>query len=101
MLVQDTFEAGDFIYLFIFNKFIYFIYLFLAALGLHCCIRASSSCGERGLLFIAVCGLLLAMASRCGAQALGARASVVVVHGLSRCGSQAVDRRLRSCSAWA
>ena len=42
---------------------IYFIYLFLAALGLRCCTRAFSSCGERGLLFIAVCGLLIAVAS--------------------------------------
>ena len=42
------------------NKFIY--YLFLAALGL-CCARAFSSCSERGLLFVAVRGLLLAVAS--------------------------------------
>ena len=40
-----------------------FIYLFLAALGLHCCARAFSSCGERGLLFIAMRGLLIAVAS--------------------------------------
>ena len=40
-----------------------FIYLFLAALGLRCCVRAFSSCGERGLLFIAVHGLLIAVAS--------------------------------------
>ena len=39
------------------------IYLFLAALGLHCCARAFSSCGERGLLFVAVRGLLIAVAS--------------------------------------
>ena len=39
-----------------------FIYL-LAALGLHCCTRASSSCGERGLRFVAVRGLLIAVAS--------------------------------------
>ena len=44
-----------FIYFF---KFIY-LYLFLAALGLRCCAPAFSSCGERGLLFIAVQGLLL------------------------------------------
>ena len=63
--------------------FIYsFIYLFLAALGLHCCAWAFSSCSERGLLFIAVRGLLIAVASRCGARALGTRASVVVAHGL-------------------
>ena len=46
--------------LFIFNKF---IYLSLAALGLRCCTWAVSSCGERGLLFVAVRGLLIAVAS--------------------------------------
>ena len=45
---------------FFFNKF---IYLFLAALGLCCCAQAFSSCGERGLLFVAVRGLLAAVAS--------------------------------------
>ena len=40
-----------------------FIYLFLAALGLRCCAWASSSCGERGLLFVAVRGLLIVVAS--------------------------------------
>ena len=45
--------------------YIYFIliYLCLAALGLRCCAQAVSSCGERGLLFVAVCGLLIVMAS--------------------------------------
>ena len=42
--------------------FIYFIYLFLAALGLHCCVWVFSSCGEWGLLFVVVCGLLIALA---------------------------------------
>ena len=48
---------------FFFNKFIYFIYLFLSALGLHCCGRAFSSCGESGPLLVAVRGLLTAVAS--------------------------------------
>ena len=52
------------------KKFIYFIYLFLAALVLHCWVRAFSSCGEQGLLFVAVNGLLIAVAS------------LVVEHGL-------------------
>ena len=39
------------------------IHLFLAALGLRCCAWAFSSCGERGLLFVAVRGLLIAVAS--------------------------------------
>ena len=44
--------------------FIYlFIYLFLAALGLRCCAQAFSSCGEQGLLFVAVRGLLNVVAS--------------------------------------
>ena len=47
-----------------FYKFILlFIYLLLAALGLRCCARTFSSCGERGLLFFAVRGLLIAVAS--------------------------------------
>ena len=45
------------------KKFIHFIYLFLAALGLLCCARAFSSCGERGLFFVAVHGLLIEVAS--------------------------------------
>ena len=45
------------------NKFYLFIYLFLAALGLRCCAQALSTCGERGLLFIAVRVLLTAVAS--------------------------------------
>ena len=58
-------------YSFIFkNKFMYLIYLFLAALGLHCCTRAFSGCGEQGLLFVALSGLLIAVAS------------LVVDHGL-------------------
>ena len=53
-----------------FKKFIYIIYLLLAALGLCCCARAFSSCGKQGLLLIAVHGLLIAVAS------------LVVEHGL-------------------
>ena len=45
------------------NKFIYFIYLFLAALGLCCCVQAPSSCSEQGLLFIAARRLLIAVSS--------------------------------------
>ena len=43
-----------------FNIFIYFL---MAALGLRCCVRAFSSCGERRLLFVVVHGLLIAVAS--------------------------------------
>ena len=49
-------------YLFIYLFIYLFVCLFMAALGLHCCPRAFSSCGERGLLFVVVCGLLTAVA---------------------------------------
>ena len=62
----NTFFAKSFFILqslFFLNKFIYlFIYL-LAALGLCCCAWAFSSCGERGLLFVAVHRFLIAVAS--------------------------------------
>ena len=41
----------------------FYLFLLLAALGLHCCTRAFSSCGERGLLFVAVRELLIVVAS--------------------------------------
>ena len=47
---------------FFFNIYI-FIYLFLAVLGLRFCAQAFSSCGEWGLLFIAVRGLLIVVVS--------------------------------------
>ena len=40
-----------------------FIYLFMAELGLRCCARAFSTCSKWGLLFVAVHGLLIAVAS--------------------------------------
>ena len=39
------------------------INLFLAAVDLRYCARAFSSCSEQGLLFVAVRGLLIAVAS--------------------------------------
>ena len=50
-------------FFFPFFFFYKFIYLFLAVLGLRCCAQSFSSCGERGLHFIAVCRLLIAVAS--------------------------------------
>ena len=67
---------------------------------------AFSSCGEQGLLLVAVrrlwagaAWLLIAVASRCRAQALGARALVVAAHRLSSCGLWALEHRLSSCGA--
>ena len=49
---------------------------FLAALGFHCRAWAFSSCGEQGLLFVAVRGLLIVVAS------------LVAEHGLQAHGLQ-------------
>ena len=54
-------------------------------LGLRCCVWASHCSGF----------------SCCGAQALGAWASVVVARGLSSCGSWALKHSLSSCGAQA
>ena len=43
--------------------FLKIIYLFLAAVDLHCCAWAFSRCGEWGLLSVVVPGLLIAVAS--------------------------------------
>ena len=55
-LLLQTFQYFSFF-------FCKFIYIFWAVLGLRCCVRAFSSCVEWGLLFIAVRGLLIAVAS--------------------------------------
>ena len=69
-------------------------FFFLTALGLCCCAQAFSSCGEWGLLFLVVQGLLIAVASLVTEHRLQAC-------GLSSCGLRAVACRLSSCGAWA
>ena len=49
--------------LFFYKSIYFYFYLFFVALGLCCCARAFSSCGELGLLLLAVRGLLIAAAS--------------------------------------
>ena len=67
----------------------------MAALDLRCCARAFSSCGERGILLVAVRG------------GFSLWWPLVAEHGLSRhagfssCGSQALEHRLSSCGAQA
>ena len=83
---------------FLFFFFYKFIYLFLAVLGLRFCVQAFPSCGERGLLFIAVRGLLIVVASLVVEHRLYTRrllivvASLVVEHRL-------YTRRLSSCGS--
>ena len=54
-----------------------------AALGLHCCAQAFSSCSQQGLL--SGCSVWASHCSgfSCGTRALGTLVSVVVMHGLS------------------
>ena len=61
--------------------FIYFLMYFLAALGLHCCTWAFSSCGEWGPLFV-----------------VGNR-----LHsgGFSHCGARSLECGFSSCGTWA
>ena len=73
------------------NLLLLFVFLFLAALGLRCCVWAFSSCG----VLASHCGGF----SCCGARALGRWTSVGVVRGLSSCGSWALEHRLSSCGA--
>ena len=80
----------------------YFIYLFLAALGLHCRVWVFLQLRQAGTTLH--CGAQYSHCggfSCCGAWAQGAWASEVVAHRLSSCGSQAVERRLSSCGAQA
>ena len=81
---------------FLINLFIQlFIFGFIGSSLLHVgflslqLVGATLRCGARA----SHCGGF----SCCGAQALGARASVVVAHGLSSCGSRALERWLSSC----
>ena len=70
----------------------------MAVLGPQYFACAFSSYGEWGLLFIAVHGLLIVVASLVAEpRALGAQASVVVARGLSSCGLRALEHRLSSC----
>ena len=65
------------------------MYLFFAVLGLHCCAQTFSSCGEQGLLCIAVYRLLIAVSSLVVERRLwGTQASVMVALRLSNFGTQ-------------
>ena len=81
-------------------------FFFLAVLGLRCCVKAFPSCGEQGLLFVAVHGLLIAVASLVVDHRLQARGLQQLQHAgprvrglqqLWRMGSGVVVHRL-SCS---
>ena len=69
-------------FLFFCYFFLNLIFIFLAVLGLRFCARASSSCSERGPLFIVVHGPLIVAASLVAEHRLQTRR-------LSSCGSRA------------
>ena len=86
------------------NRFYFYLLLFfnlvIYLFWLCWVFVAALAAASRGLLFVAVRGLLIAVASLCcGAQALVAQASVVVARGLSSCGSRALEHRLSSYGA--
>ena len=77
------------------------VFFFLAALGLRCYTWALYRCGEWWLLFVMVRRLLIAVASCCGARALGVQPSVVAAHGLSSCSMQALEHAgFSRCGVW-
>ena len=58
MLVEKMLQQNKILVrIFIHFLFAMIIYLFLAVLGLRCYVRAFSSCGKWGLLFVVVRGL--------------------------------------------
>ena len=61
----------------------------MAARGLSCCIQALSSCREQGLLTVAVCRLLTAVASLVGSRHAGFSSSSVWAQHLWHPGSLA------------
>ena len=74
------------------------IYLFMAALGLPCCVLTFSSCGEWGYSQVVALGLLVVLTSLVWIR-LCSPGSVVVVHGLccpSSCGIFP-DQGLNTC----
>ena len=73
---------NKYLFFWIFLNIFWFIYLFLAVLGLRFCARAFFSCGRRGPLFIAVRGPLTIAASLVADLRLQTRR-------LSNCGSWA------------
>ena len=100
MPAEDRLAFVLFCFFKLFFKISLFYFLIFCCVGSSLLVWAFSSCCERGLLFVVVRGLLIAVASLCfGAGALGAQASVAVSQGLSSCGSWALEHKLSSYDA--
>ena len=64
-------------------------FILSAGLGLHCCLGAFSSCGDRGSSLLVVLGLLTAVASLvAGLVVFRSSGSRALGHWLSSCGAQ-------------
>ena len=88
--IQGKLYRDDQIFINVYFPPVFFFFGGGAALGLHCCAWAFSSCGKQGLLFVEVHALLIAVASLAVEHGLQAR-------GLSSSGLWALKRRLSSC----
>ena len=82
------------------KKLFTYLILFLAVLGLHCCMGFSLVVKSRGYSLVVVHGLLIVRASLVAEHGLqGAWASVTAAHGLSSCSS--LEHKLHSCGSQA
>ena len=91
-----------FIYLFIHSFIIWLRWVFVAAHRLSL-VAASGSYSWLWCVGFSLRWLLLLWSTgsrHVGFSSCGTRASVVVAHRLSSCGSWALERRLRSCGVW-
>ena len=96
----ETFFSSTFLH----TTLTFFLQIYLFNL-FRCCMQSFSGCGEQGLLFVAVRGLLIAVASLVAEHGPQARwlqqlrlaGSVVAAHGLSSCGSRALEHKVSSC----
>ena len=80
-----------------------FIYVFIfGCAGPSLLLGLFSSCRDLGLLSSCYVRLLTVVASHVIEHRLsGAQASVMATHGLSGCGSWALEQRLSGCGSWA
>ena len=88
---------------FVFFFFLWLCWVFIAMRGLSLVVASGGYSSLKCAGVSSQCLLLLqSMGSmHVGFSSCGTRASVVVAHGLSRCGSQALEHRLTSCGAQA
>ena len=71
-------------------------------LGVHCCVDFFSSCAEQGLFSSFSAWVLIVVLSLVSEHGLySAWVLVAVAHGLSSCGSPALEHRLNRCGTWA